>query len=737
MNTLVDNFAKDAVKPLQKVLKAKQSNAHQKVHALWALHRLGALDEKLLENAAQDKSRDVRVHVMRVLGATEKWSTKQRAIALGGLKDSDAYVQRAAAEASGYAKNSNTAEALLQLRVKVPSDDSQLTYVARMALRNQLADGLPGLLKRQLTEADSRAIADVVTGIKTEAAGEFLLTHLSKYSESREKVTEFLRHAARYAPEARMADVAKFTRSKFVDDLDFQLALFKSVEEGTQQRGGKLDPTVAEWGADLAGKLLASVDLNSLDWRNSPNKGKDTRNPWVLQERPSADGKPAQVISSFAPGGESYTGTLRSKPFTLPVKLSFYICGHDGSPEKPALKKNFVRLRLADSNKVLKEVVPPRNDTAQPIVWDLKEHAGKKAFLEVVDNNSGHAYAWLGIGRLDPEVVPLPKVIPNQVDKRQVSAAELAESLKLTSLESQLAALLNNPDADVDARAASAKALSSFSANKYVSDFARILNDGDEPMKLRERSAQTLAQVNTPQSRDVLITTLRAAPQQLTTQIGLALAGNGEGAEALLKAAEDRKISAHVLQETTVKDRLAASKPNNFQTRFDQLTKNLTPLSQEKQKIIDARRAAFLAAEPSVEKGAQVFAQTCMACHQMGGKGALIGPQLDGVGNRGADRLIEDILDPNRNVDAAFRYSNVTLKDDRMISGLFRREAGEVLVFADGTGKEVSIAKKDIAERRESENSLMPDNFADSIPEEDFNGLIAYLLAEANKGKLK
>jgi putative heme-binding domain-containing protein len=120
-------------------------------------------------------------------------------------------------------------------------------------------------------------------------------------------------------------------------------------------------------------------------------------------------------------------------------------------------------------------------------------------------------------------------------------------------------------------------------------------------------------------------------------------------------------------------------------------------------------------------------------CHQIDGKGAVVGPQLDGVGNRGLERLIEDVLDPNRNVDPAFHTTNVTLKDDTAITGLLRREEGETLVFADSTGKEVAVPKKQIAERRESELSLMPSNFGDIISVEDFHDLMAFLLAHGAK----
>src|SRR5439155_13802677 len=193
---------------------------------------------------------------------------------------------------------------------------------------------------------------------------------------------------------------------------------------------------------------------------NSVIKGGDTTNPWFLETRSSADGdKASQFISSLSAGGEKLTGILRSKQFSVPAKLSFFMAGHDGSPDKTPRKKNVVRLRDAVTQQVLAHSAPPRNDVAQPFTWDLGAHQGKPGYLEIVDGNAGHSYAWLAVGRFDPPVVALPSIIPNQVDKRQLAAAELAGALRLAGLEPELAGLLSDPNADADARAAAAKAL--------------------------------------------------------------------------------------------------------------------------------------------------------------------------------------------------------------------------------------------------------------------------------------
>jgi putative heme-binding domain-containing protein len=121
----------------------------------------------------------------------------------------------------------------------------------------------------------------------------------------------------------------------------------------------------------------------------------------------------------------------------------------------------------------------------------------------------------------------------------------------------------------------------------------------------------------------------------------------------------------------------------------------------------------------------------------MDNQGGAVGPHLDGVGNRGLERLIEDVLDPSRNVDPSFRYSTVTLKNGEVFSGLPRREEGAMVVFVDSTGKEVSVPKADIESRIESTSSLMPDNFSEVIPVGDFNNLMAFLLSKGSAGSVK
>ncbi len=128
--------------------------------------------------------------------------------------------------------------------------------------------------------------------------------------------------------------------------------------------------------------------------------------------------------------------------------------------------------------------------------------------------------------------------------------------------------------------------------------------------------------------------------------------------------------------------------------------------------------------------GGALFQKHCAVCHRIGEKGEKIGPNLDGVGIRGVDRLLEDVLDPSRNVDQAFRTTQIVTSDGQIVTGLALREEGEILVLADAQGKEIRLAKDQIDERAVSQFSLMPTNVPDLMNETEFAHLVGYLLSQ-------
>ncbi|TAJ10709.1 MAG: c-type cytochrome, partial [Planctomycetota bacterium] len=123
--------------------------------------------------------------------------------------------------------------------------------------------------------------------------------------------------------------------------------------------------------------------------------------------------------------------------------------------------------------------------------------------------------------------------------------------------------------------------------------------------------------------------------------------------------------------------------------------------------------------------GKLVFAQNCAACHVAYGAGGKVGPDLSGMGAHGARDLLPVILDPSRNVEAAFAEWVAVLKDGRSFGGVLARDAQESVLLKNSSG-DVEIARADLAELRNTGRSPMPGGF-ESLGAAGLRDLIAYL----------
>jgi len=602
-----------------------------------------------------------------------------------------------------------------------------------MALRNQLrpAGTYEKLAQLKLSDAEVLMLADMSVSIDSSDAATFLLDHIRQLAADKTAMKRYLAHAVRFATTPNIEPLAALMREKFADDLDLQLEMFQSVRQGFEQRGQPLPDAAKQWGESLATSALKTAVADS-GWAYTPlDRDAAVADPWDYEDRRIGGAKRAMLLSSL-PGGEQSTGVLRSPAFTLPPKLSFFLAGHDGVPPGPADGKNVVRLKLESTNEIVAEQAPPRDDVGRRVKWDLSKHAGARAYLEVTDAHTGTGYAWLAFGLFDPPVVRMPPQPVHAVQRRLRAGADLASSLKLSAAAPQLERAMLDARNDTETRATMATALAALRADESVPAMARLVGDSNELMALRDRVAAALGRMATAAAQQAIVENFRLAPRELQTALATALTSNTASAEAFLNAIADGKAPPRLLMDLGIHDRLAAAQVPDLDKRVKQLTRGVAAPKEELEKLIAARRATFksLQPAPSAPAGQTVFAKNCIACHQIDGAGGVVGPQLAGLSKRGIDRLVEDVLDPNRNLDPAFRYSTLILKDGRLVTGLQRRTEGETLVFADTTGKEVTVRKSEISKRIESPASLMPANFAEIISEGEFNDLMAYLLSK-------
>ncbi len=730
---IVDRFGASAVPELDAAV-ASKANQLQRLHAAAARQQLpggeGAADALLA-----DADPLLRAHGLRLLRAGSRRDAA--AVARGMLKDAHPRVVRLAVEVLSDHREYENIRSLLDLRGQVAAADTHLLYAVRKALRDHLAETaiFDRVMSATWPVTDSKFLGDVVPAVASPAAGAFLLRNFATLDLDAAGQAAVLQHAARYAPEADLPQLAALAKAH--SSLTAQLSLFNSVDQGLRQRGISLPGSLQDWGSDLVSQLLAQPDMTA-GWQNLPNEdAAPTVHFWDFEERAFADGTRGRVLSSL-PGGEAMTGVLRSPVFAAPAQLSFWLCGHDGPPDKPALQRNSVQLCAADTREVLFTAAPPRSDVAQKISWDLSRLAARRVYLEVTDGDTGSAYAWLAIGRLESAAIPFPTVGLRASANPLSTAADLAGRLKLTAHAERFRAETLRPAGEPETRAATAKAALILDPAPAIAAFIPVFNDPTTAGALREALGVLLAEQNSAPARDAVLAGFKTASDRVQKSWGLSLARTTAGADAFLRAVEQGVASARLLQFMGTRNRLRAANPPDWEGRIARLTKDLPASDDARDKVIADRRDGYAlykakAGGGRAVEGREVFLKNCAPCHRIGDTGALVGPQLDGIGNRGFDRLCEDILDPNRLVDNAFHLTTLNLKDGESVSGLFRREEGALLVLANGAGQEFTVPKADVKQRSQAPVSPMPDNFAEVIPADSFNHLLAFLLSQTGR----
>ncbi|MEX0938233.1 MAG: PVC-type heme-binding CxxCH protein [Pirellulales bacterium] len=310
----------------------------------------------------------------------------------------------------------------------------------------------------------------------------------------------------------------------------------------------------------------------------------------------------------------------------------------------------------------------------------------------------------------------------------------LVRQLQLTALFDPLADLVRNVSTDRETRNAAMEASLAVDEGRALRLLGDVIADASRPTAVRHSAASVLATLNRPAVRELLLEQLPTAPAEVAQVIAQGLARSRPGGEALLEAIAAGKASPRLLQDAAIQNALREAQVLRVEARISQLTAELPPLDAAIAELIQQRRAGFAAAQPNVAGAREMFDKHCGVCHELAGQGNKVGPQLDGVGNRGLDRLLEDVLDPNRTLDPNFRSTLISTVDGRVLSGLVQQDEGQTVVLIDEQGKEIRLSKADIDQQRVSRFSAMPANLAQSVPENELYAVLAFLLQQRQAG---
>ena len=129
----------------------------------------------------------------------------------------------------------------------------------------------------------------------------------------------------------------------------------------------------------------------------------------------------------------------------------------------------------------------------------------------------------------------------------------------------------------------------------------------------------------------------------------------------------------------------------------------------------------------NIQAGKTTYDGLCGACHVMYGEGGKIGPDLTGSNRTNIEYLLNNIVDPNSDLQDDYRMVLVTTRDGRTYAGNIISESDRTLTLRIVGQDQVIISKSDIQSKEVQTVSMMPEGMLDFLTDREVIDLIGFL----------
>lgn len=321
------------------------------------------------------------------------------------------------------------------------------------------------------------------------------------------------------------------------------------------------------------------------------------------------------------------------------------------------------------------------------------------------------------------------------------SAASLAGLWKLESAREGLkAAFLDAPKDGARARAG-LDGLIALGGPATAQLLDSTAQDKNAPYVLRSLSVIGRTKMNPNEGAKLALGVLTDAPNG-TDPHGIfdTFLANKQGPPALAKALEGSTLPQAIALVGVNKAQSSASRPEGLVAALlkagdiKPMKTALTPAEMEAM----MKEVATLGDAKQGEAIYRRAALQCVACHAIGGAGAVIGPDLVSIGaSAPVDYLVDSLLEPSKKIKEGYHTTFVTLKNGNSVAGAIAREDANEIVIRDALGNENRLPKADIASNQISPVSLMPPGLTASLREDEFVHLVRFLSELGKDGAYK
>ena len=244
-----------------------------------------------------------------------------------------------------------------------------------------------------------------------------------------------------------------------------------------------------------------------------------------------------------------------------------------------------------------------------------------------------------------------------------------------------------------------------------------------QPPEIQAAAVDVSARIGDSRAPRLLLAAWPEAAPALKSRILDSLLARPGGAAALLDGIERQTIPARFV-DATRRQRLLASRDPAIRAHAAKLFESSG--SGDRVAVVrEFESVSQMIGDPG--RGQSIFAQRCATCHRLNGVGHSVGPDLGAVTNKSAGYLLQEILDPNRALDARYVEYVATTKAGKSIRGLVAAETATSVTLRGPDAKDETILRADIETLESTGRSLMPEGFEKDLSRQDLADVMAYV----------
>jgi putative heme-binding domain-containing protein len=319
----------------------------------------------------------------------------------------------------------------------------------------------------------------------------------------------------------------------------------------------------------------------------------------------------------------------------------------------------------------------------------------------------------------------------------QAAAARLAGAWKQGQFIGRLLNLVSHTQTSAPVRDAAFDGLREIGGKDVVDGLAKIASQSGNDA-IHRQAALTLASINLDAGLPHVLTALqRTKDEAVATDIWRGVLNNRGAADKLAAAIPGANLPADVARAGV---RVAREGGRNEPALVISLSQAAGLLTST-ENMTDAQMQALAAKAASSSdpaRGEMIYRReslACVTCHAIGGVGGRVGPDMTSIGaSAPIDYLVESLVRPNVKIKEGYHSVIVQTKDELEYSGIIARETDRELVLLNAANQEVSIAKNNIASRRNG-LSLMPAGLIDALTDDERADLVRFLSELGKPGR--